>query len=61
VEDCGVDINSKGYPGTGNITPLGLAAFNGNMEVCKYLLLKGALVDDGYQPLIYASAVFSAR
>jgi ankyrin repeat protein len=58
IEDCGLDIDAeyqdeKLHPRT----PLCLAALKGNFEICKYLLEKGAKVDAGLQPLIYAAQV----
>jgi ankyrin repeat protein len=39
------------------MTPLSVASFNGNIEVCIYLLEIGAKVDAGYQPLFGAAGV----
>jgi ankyrin repeat protein len=59
-EDCGLDIDAeyqdeKGRPRT----PLCNAALDGNIDVCSYLLKKGAKVDAGFQPLTAAAGVYS--
>jgi hypothetical protein len=58
VDECGLFINVEcldeySLPKT----PLYEAALNGNIEVCKYLLKKGAKVDAGRQPLTAAAQV----
>jgi ankyrin repeat protein len=60
VEDCGLDIDAeyqdeKMRP----TTPLRNAASKGNIDVCGFLLEKGAIVDRGYQPLMAAAHVYS--
>jgi ankyrin repeat protein len=58
VEDCGLDINAECRDENMNPrTPLCLAALNGNIDVCRYFLEKGAKVDRGYQPLMAAAYV----
>jgi hypothetical protein len=59
VEDCGLDIDAELQDdGLRQKTPLFFAALNGNIEVCRYLLEKGAKVDAGRQPLIAAAQVY---
>jgi hypothetical protein len=61
IEDCGLDIDAEYQDETGRPrTPLFLAALNGNIEVCRYLLKMGAKVDggEGLQPLMAAAQVY---
>jgi ankyrin repeat protein len=58
VEECGLDINAEYqdedlHP----TTTLCNAALDGNIDVCRYLLKKGAKVDAGFQPLMAAAEV----
>jgi hypothetical protein len=58
VEDCGTDIDAECQDEVVSpTTPLCVAALNGNNEVCKYLLERGAKVDAGNQPLLFAAEV----
>jgi hypothetical protein len=58
VEDCGLDINAECRDENMNPrTPLFLAALKGQIDVCTYLLGKGAKVDAGEQPLMAAAHV----
>jgi ankyrin repeat protein len=58
VEDCGLDINAESKDEKGRPrTPLCIAASNGNVDACRYLLEKGARVDTGLQPLTAAAGV----
>jgi ankyrin repeat protein len=57
VEDCGLDIEANDQEVRPR-TPLFLASLNGNIEVCIYLLKRGAKVDAGVQPLLGASQVY---
>jgi ankyrin repeat protein len=58
VEDCGLNIEAE-FIGKDSRprTPLFLAAMNGNIEFCRCLLGKGAIVDAGLQPLMCAAEV----
>jgi ankyrin repeat protein len=59
VKEFGLETNKK-VKSRGNpraYTPLSLAAQNGRVGVCKYLLKAGAKVDAGYQPLTMAAQV----
>jgi hypothetical protein len=56
VEDCGLDINAMT---SDLLTPLYLASLD--VEVCKYILEKGASVDVGIQPLSAAAQVLFRR
>jgi hypothetical protein len=59
VGDCGLDIDAESKDDQlRQRTPLYDAALNGNIEVCKYLLEKGAKVDAGRQPLLAAAQVY---
>ena len=58
VEELGLDIEAKGALGPDPATPLANAAIQGNIEVCKYLLGRGAKVDHGLQPLRVAAQVY---
>jgi ankyrin repeat protein len=58
VEECGLDIDAEYLDvELRPSTPLCTAALTGNIEVCRYFLEKGAIVDKGYQPLIAAAEV----
>jgi ankyrin repeat protein len=54
-----IDAESKDKKGRPR-TPLFFASLNGNIEVCTYLLEKGAKVDggEGAQPLLGAAEVY---
>jgi ankyrin repeat protein len=59
LEDCGLDIDAESKDKRmRSRTPLCLAALSGNIEVCIYLLKRGAKVDAGLQPLISAAQVY---
>jgi hypothetical protein len=63
VEDCGLEINAEyqdQFQPSSCLerTTLSLAAQFGNIEICIYLLAKGARVDVGYQALMVASKVY---
>jgi ankyrin repeat protein len=55
VEECGLDLDAKTNDLNMQGTPLFNAACGGFIEVCEYLLVKGASADAGYQPLIVAA------
>jgi ankyrin repeat protein len=58
VEDCGLDIDAIFTDNEmQQTTPLYMATVNGKIEICEYLLLKGAIVDAGMQPLVGATQV----
>jgi ankyrin repeat protein len=58
VEDCGLDINDEYQDENMRPrTPLFLAAMNGNIDVCRYLLEMGAKFDAGSQSLMAAAQV----
>jgi hypothetical protein len=61
VEECGLDVNAECHDENMNQrTPLFLAALKGQIDVCTYLLAKGAKVDggEGAQPLLGAAEVY---
>jgi hypothetical protein len=59
VEECVLDIDAEYLDENMNRrTPLFLAALKGQIDVCTYLLGKGARVDGGRQPLIAAAQVY---
>jgi ankyrin repeat protein len=58
VEECGLDIDAESKEEKGRPrTPLYEAALIGDIDICNYLLGKGAKVDRGYQPLMAAAQV----
>jgi ankyrin repeat protein len=58
VEYCELDINAEYQDENSRPrTPLYEAALSGNIEVCRYLLGKGAKVDAGFQPILVAAEV----
>jgi hypothetical protein len=60
VEDCGLDIDAECRDNTLRriVTPLYEAALSGNFKVCRFLLVSGAKVDAGRQPLFAAAQVY---
>jgi hypothetical protein len=59
VEECGLNIDSEYQdPRSGApLTPIGIAASNGDSEMCKYFLRRGAKVDTRDNPLLCAARV----
>jgi len=59
IEEKGVSVNAKQENFTIGATPLHKAAFGGNIEVAKYLISKGADIndtcDEGLTPLHYTA------
>jgi ankyrin repeat protein len=59
VEDCGLDIDAEYLDDELRPrTPLYEATLNGNIEACRFLLVSGAKVDAGRQPLVAAAQVY---
>jgi hypothetical protein len=58
VEDCGLDIDAECQD---EKTALCIAAVKGNIKVCNFLLVRGAGVDVGAQPLMGAAQVSLLR